>query len=81
VVPTWRGRGAHAGHALIADAERTRLTEAARRAVKVMANWDSAELAERRAAIAALLAGRRLIVEPRGKRNGCKFDPDRIKIR
>jgi site-specific DNA recombinase len=70
----------HAKRAQIDNAERARLAEAARRAVDVLAAWDEATVAERRAALSALLAGRRLIVEPRGKRAGNRFDPNRIKL-
>ncbi|HEY8828638.1 MAG TPA: recombinase family protein [Jatrophihabitantaceae bacterium] len=69
-----------AGQAQHDDAERVRLAEAAGRAVSVMSDWDNAEVSERRATLAALLAGRKLMVDPRGKRNGSTFDADRIRI-
>jgi hypothetical protein len=46
----------------------------------VLDDWDNAETSEPRATLPALLAGDILVVHPHGKRAGCTFDPNRVRI-
>lgn len=74
---------ANLGRAQEHDADRTRRAQLAKRTAGVLAAWDESSIAERRAAITALLDlwRLRLVVEPRSKRNGSRFDTTRVQFR
>lgn len=63
-----------------ADAERTRGSESARRALSAFETWDTATAAEQHSSIETLLDEARPVVVRRGKHSGPSFDPDRITV-
>ena len=70
------------GQRQVHDAESVAAKVRAERIESVLADWDAAELPEQRSVVAAVLdsADLAVVIEARSKRNGCRFDPDRVRI-
>lgn len=66
----------------VLDADAVAAQTRARHVSSVLADWDAAELAERRAVVAAVLdtSDLAIVIEPRGRGNRGRFDPDRVRI-
>jgi site-specific DNA recombinase len=64
------------------DADQVAAQTLARQITSVLDDWDAAKVPERRAVIAAVLDTDQLalVIEARGRRNGCRFDPSRVRI-
>jgi hypothetical protein len=64
------------------DADRIAARTLAEQLRSVLADWDAATLSERRSVVAAVLGSANLVImiEARSRRNGSRFDPDRVRI-